>query len=102
MGKNKLHFLTLITVFVLSVSVMYSQSIQLLKPEEVPEMLHGMPEDAEITSSPEIKNISDGEINLKISITPLTLVPGHLFGLCDMNSCYPPLTGTMKHQCLFL
>ncbi len=48
----------LISIFLFAGQNIFSQSFELLLPEETPDHQYGIPEDPELTSSPEIKNIS--------------------------------------------
>jgi len=82
-----------ISIILFSVQHTFSQSFELLLPEDLPDHQYGMPEDPLLTSSPEIKNISGFTLYYKIGVAPVSLTPGHLFAVCDCDACYAPSDG---------
>ncbi|MFC2131655.1 T9SS type A sorting domain-containing protein [Bacteroidota bacterium] len=88
---NSLRILAvLISIIFFSGLNIFSQSFELLLPEDLPDHQYGMPEDSKLTSSPEIKNISGATLYYKLAVAPIQLTPGHLFAVCDCNVCYAP------------
>ncbi len=77
----------------LSFNTLYSQSLELVRPESSPDTVNGEPETFQITAVAEIENVSDAELNFKISTTVIQLAEGHLYSFCDLNTCYQPQTG---------
>lgn len=92
--KNILLGLTLFAgLMVLQNVTLLAQSFELLTPTTIPELVKGEKEDFELTSSPEIKNVSDDTIKFIMTITPTSLAEGHRYYYCDMENCYSGLPG---------
>ncbi len=91
--KKTLQIMALFTfLMIFSFANSLSQSLELTGPENDPDIISCDPEDNMVESEPIVKNTTNSELNFRVSITPVHLVDGHKFSMCDMNTCYPEYT----------
>ncbi len=87
---NKLFTLIFMVLVMITIQESKGQSFQLLLPVAVPDTVYGKPEQSELTSSSEIKNITSANASYRIAVSPIYLTPGHLLSICDCENCYMP------------
>lgn len=80
------------TMMIISYVNSFAQSLELTAPETNPDVISCEPEDNMVESEPMIKNLTNAQLSFRVSITPVHLVDGHKFSMCDMNTCYPEST----------
>ncbi|ROL60983.1 hypothetical protein D9V86_08110 [Bacteroidetes/Chlorobi group bacterium ChocPot_Mid] len=90
--KNILLFSIVILMFS-SMQESKAQSFQMLLPVSSPDTVLGKPEDGELTSSSEVKNIAGSPVSYKIACAPISMTEGHLYSICDCENCYMPQEG---------
>jgi hypothetical protein len=90
---NKILPILIVVIVILTIQEGKAQTFQLLKPISVPDSVYGKPEDATLVSYSEVKNITANSASYKIALSPVYLVPGHLYSICDCANCYMPQEG---------
>lgn len=92
MMKKIILFIFLAILFV-SFQEVTAQSFEKLLPVTPTDTVFGSPEDFQLTSSSEFKNITTALVSYKIACAPIFIQSGHLYSICDCENCYMPQEG---------
>ncbi len=76
--------LLILTILVFGLTGLNAQSLEFVNKEDT---VKGSSEEM-LTSHVEVKNITDSDVTVKMTVEKLDAVMGHIITFCDVSSCY--------------